>query len=102
IARQGAPTFRSGVELIQLDVSVLDKARHPVNGLSATDFTVRVDGVARPVVAFKAVTLPPPSPPPSAPWIRDVAPDVSTNTHPGGRAIVIMIDDATVTPMLGN
>jgi VWFA-related protein len=102
-ARQGpAPTFRAGVELIQLDVSVLDKGRHPVHGLSAADFTVRVDGIVRPVVAFKAVTLPPPPPPPSAPWIRDVAPDVVTNTHPGGRAIVIMIDDATVTPMAGN
>src|SRR5262245_4703537 len=92
-------TFRSGVDLIQLDVSVLDKQRHPVNGLTASDFTVRVDGVVRPLVAFKAVTLPPPLPPPSAPWIRDVAPDVITNTHPGGRAIVIMVDDASVPPI---
>ena len=97
--QEPAPVFRAGVDLIQLDVSVLDEARRPVPGLSAADFTVRVDGVVRPVVAFKAVTLPPPPPPPSAPWIRDVAPDVATNTRPGGRAIVIMIDDATVSSM---
>ena len=99
VARQEpAPTFRSAVDLIQLDISVLDKARRPVHGLSAADFTVRVDGVVRPVVAFKAVDLPPAPPPPVAPWMRDVAPDVATNSHPGGRAIVIVIDDHTVPP----
>ncbi|MCC7009189.1 MAG: VWA domain-containing protein [Acidobacteria bacterium] len=104
-ARQNLPaqdpssTFRSGVDLIQLDVSVLDRNRHPVTDLTAADFVVRVDGQPRPVVAFKAVTLPPPLPPPSAPWMRDVAPDVATNRHPAGRAIVILIDDNTVAPM---
>ena len=96
--QEPAPTFRSAVDLIQLDVSVLDKARRPVHGLSAADFSVRVDGVVRPVVAFKAVDLPPSPPPPVAPWVRDVAPDVATNSHPGGRAIVIVIDDHTVPP----
>jgi hypothetical protein len=52
VARQEpAPTFRSGVELIQLDVSVLDKDRRPVQGLTAADFTVLVDGQPRPIVA---------------------------------------------------
>jgi VWFA-related protein len=86
------PTFRTGVNVIELDVSVLDKNRRPVQGLTAADFTVLVDGQPRPVVAFHAVDLPAPVPS-SAPWIRDVAPDVATNTHPSGRVVVIMIDD---------
>jgi hypothetical protein len=90
--RTSQPTFRSGVDVIELDVSVLDKDRHPVSGLTAADFTVRVDGQPRPVVAFHAVDLPKPIPP-SAPWIRDVAPDIATNTKPSGRVVVIVIDD---------
>lgn len=89
------PTFREGVELIQLDVSVLDMARRPVADLNAVDFTVFIDGKPRPVVAFKAVTLPPPAPPPTAPWTRDVDPDVATNIHAAGRIVVIAIDDGS-------
>jgi VWFA-related protein len=86
--------FRSGVDLIELDVSVLDRARQPVRGLTADDFTVRVDGESRPIRTFSAVDIPPPLKP-SAPWIRDMAPDVATNTRPGGRVVVIMIDDGS-------
>jgi len=89
------PVFRAGVELIQLDVSVLDKDRHPIRGLTASDFSVMVDGQPRPVVAFKAVELPPPPPPPPAAWMREVAPDVVTNTRPSGRVVVIVIDDGS-------
>jgi VWFA-related protein len=55
---QRPPTFRSGVALVQMDVTVLDDHRHPVTGLSADDFTVFEDGVARPIAAFTAVDLP--------------------------------------------
>ena len=36
-----SPTFRAGVDVVQLDVSVLDKNRRPVRGLTAADFTLR-------------------------------------------------------------
>jgi hypothetical protein len=58
-------TFRTGVDVIQLDVSVLDKDRRPVRGLTASDFTVTEDGQTRPVVAFKAIDLPAPAPAPA-------------------------------------
>src|ERR671913_1679168 len=51
------PTFRAAVDAVQLDVSVLDKDRRPVRGLTAADFTVLENGKPRPIVAFSAVEL---------------------------------------------
>ncbi len=89
--------FQGGVELVQLDVSVLDQNRQPVRGLTAPDFTVLIDGRPQTVVAFKAVELSPRPPAPTALWIRDVAPDVVTNTRSSGRVIAILIDDASLS-----
>lgn len=52
------PTFRLGVDLVQVDVAVLDRDRRPVRGLTAENFAVLEDGKLRPVVAFTEVELP--------------------------------------------
>lgn len=93
-AAQTPPAFRSGVDVVLLDVTVLDRDRRPVRGLTTKDFTVLVDGVARPIVSFQAVDLARPSAPTAA-WIRDVPRDVVTNTERSSRLIVILIDDGT-------
>ena len=54
------PVFRGGTDLVQLDVVVLDKNRHPITGLAATDFIVLEEGRPRPIQAFAPVTLPAP------------------------------------------
>ena len=85
------PTFRTGVDAIQLDVSVLDKDRRPVRGLTAADFTVLEDGKPREVVAFSAVELPVlPDAPPAG--VETVPPDVTRNDLPAGRIVVILLD----------
>ncbi len=84
-------TFRTGVDAVQLDVSVLDAERRPVRGLSAADFTVLEEDKPRRLVAFSAIDLPPmPAEPPSA--ADAVPPDVTRNDLPQGRLVVILID----------
>ena len=87
-AQQQIPRFQSGVDVVQFTVTVLDKDRHPVSGLTAADFDVLVDGQPRPLAAFAAVTLPDD---PST--IPPVAPDVHTNQlRAEGRLVVIVMD----------
>jgi len=88
------PTFRTGVDAVQLDVSVLDKDRRPVRGLTAADFTVLEDGKPRPIVAFTAVELPslPALPSTAAPGADTVPPDVTRNDLPDGRTVIILLD----------
>ena len=90
------PPFKTGVDALQLDVSVLDKDRHPVRGLTAADFTVLDDGKPARIVGFSAIELPAPAPaaaPAAAAPIDTVTPDVTGNELADvGRIVVILID----------
>src|SRR5687767_6137618 len=77
-SQQGPPVVRGGIDLVQVDVSVLDKSRRPVRDLKATDFTLLEDGKPRPVAGFALVELPARAPVPKAAWIREVLSDVAT------------------------
>lgn len=89
---QAPSTFRAGVDLVSLDVSVLNRDREPVKGLTASDFTIHENGVPQPIVAFGAVDLPAWSAEAAA-WMREVGPDVATNRPDARRAVVIVLDD---------
>jgi VWFA-related protein len=96
-AQTPTSTFRAGVEVVDVDVSVLDKNRRPVLDLTAADFTVLEDGKPRPIAAFTPVDLAPRELP-SAKWLGEVAPDVQTNDlQREGRLVVVLID-RTVAP----
>jgi VWFA-related protein len=91
--QSAAPQFRTGVELLQLDVAVLDNTRQPVSGLTAADFTVLDNGVETPIRAFTPIELAR-ARPGGAVWANDVAPDVVTNQvgEAEGRLVVILMD----------
>ena len=94
------PTFRSTVEAVVLDVSVLDKDRNPIRGLKASDFTVIEDGKAQTITTFNAVDFQDPVPEPgAAAWTQEVPSDVSTNGDADNKRIVaIVMDDASPMP----
>ena len=85
-----APVFRSGVEVMEVDVTVVDAKGMPVRDLRAPDFTVTVDGQPRRVISAEFISASyAPSNEPAKP--RD--PYVSNNTdRRPGRLIMIVID----------
>jgi VWFA-related protein len=50
------PVFRSGVDLVTVDVLVVDKEGHPIPDLTAGDFTVTVDGKPRRIASVEHLT----------------------------------------------
>ena len=92
---QTAPSFRSGVEALPIDVTVVNDRGEPIRDLIVSDFTVRIDGRPRKVV--------------SAQWIaaagtgagRAEAPSVpegyvSNESAAGGRLIALVIDQPNI------
>jgi len=92
---QTTPSFRSGVEALPIDVTVVTDRGEPVRDLIVSDFTVRIDGRPRKVV--------------SAQWIaaagtgrgRAEAPSVpegyvSNESGAGGRLIALVIDQPNI------
>jgi VWFA-related protein len=51
VAQEQQPAFRSGVDVIAVDVQVVDKTGLPVTGLRADQFDVSIDGKPRKVVS---------------------------------------------------
>ena len=85
-----APVFRSGVEVMEVDVTVVDAKGMPVRDLRVPDFTVTVDNQPRRVVSAEFISASyTPSPEPAKP--RD--PYVSNNTdRRPGRLIMVVVD----------
>ena len=95
VSAQQTPIFRTRIEVVQLDVSVLDKNRQPVRGLTEKDFTILEDGKPQPIVGFSTFDIDT-APPTATGWMRDVPPDVTTNELKESRLFVIVIDDGLI------
>ncbi len=92
------PTFRSGVDLVTVDATVLDGDGRPVPTLHAEDFHIEVDGTSRRVVSARFLDQTQP---------RDAAALVSGahfSSNAGGddgRIVVVAVDEAHIRRLEG-
>ncbi len=102
-AQQDVPTFREGVQLVEVDVIVTDRLGNPVRDLTKDDFEIIEEGRAQTVRTFSLVDLPVPPPAPTLqPGRLDLEPDTATNAAPEGRTYVLLLDsESTVQPPMG-
>jgi VWFA-related protein len=95
---EGQPIFRSGVDLITIDVVVVDGDGRQVRDLDAQDFTVEVDGKARSVFSAQFVEY---SAATGADGGGRVSPrppgDSSSREAPPGHQVVLAIDVAATS-----
>ena len=92
------PQFKTGINLVEVDVIVTDRAGQPVKGLGRDDFEVFEDGKPVPIASFSPVDVP------EAPADASIpAPDRSgaaygSNEQPeDGRVILVVLDDFHVS-----
>ena len=88
-------TFRTGVDLVQVNVSVLDRDRRPIRNLKGADFTLFVDGKPTAIEAFSAVEIGDVTdrPAPAASFPQTASADVVRNDLPRqGRVLVVLFD----------
>jgi len=95
LAAQGQkpPIFRGGIDLRQIDVTVRDKNRRPVKGLTAADFTLLEDNVPQKIESFSFVDLPDVVTTDQPVWANRVESDLVSNELKSARTFVIVIDD---------
>jgi VWFA-related protein len=91
------PTFKSRVDLVTVDVTVLDSKGNPMTGLGRGDFTLRVDGQPRTIASVDYVTYAPPAAA-TEPTARGVADDVR---HVDGRVLVVAVDQRNIRRVEG-
>jgi VWFA-related protein len=91
------PTFRSGVDLVTVDVGVIDQTGKPVDDLNAPDFVVKIDGQVRRVVSANLVRVDPEA---AKKKLADKEETFFTTnlTPPEGRQIIFAIDQINIRP----
>jgi VWFA-related protein len=88
------PIFKSGINLVEVDVVVTDAKGRPVRGLGQHDFEVLEDGKPVSIVTFAAVDVPQAPADSTIPPADRSGTSVAGNDQPqDGRVMLIVLDD---------
>ena len=93
--QQQPPVFRTGVNVVTLDVTAVDKDGKPVKGLKADDFIVTLEGQTRPVQTVDFIEFGSGASAPAAPTagVRG-----APSPRRERRVVVFLFDDLSVKP----
>ncbi|HTL43543.1 MAG TPA: VWA domain-containing protein, partial [Vicinamibacterales bacterium] len=87
--------FKSAVEVVSVDVTVIDASGKPVHDLGATDFALTVDGQSRTIASAKFIPLNH-----SDSRAAGMAEDYTSNVEGvPGRLIAIVVDRGSIAPV---
>jgi VWFA-related protein len=92
VGAQQPPTFKSSVDLVRLDVTVVDGQGRPIDDLAPDEFEVRINGIVTPVAALRFLefgTLTPAT-------ALGTAMASANGASPGGRIIVLAVDEVSL------
>jgi VWFA-related protein len=93
------PTFRTGIELVMVDVGVSDERGRPVSDLLAPDFVVKIDGAVRKVVSAEHVRIDVEAAKKQAKAEAETETFFTSNlAPPNGRMIIIAVDQSNIRP----
>jgi hypothetical protein len=88
---QQPPVFRAGVDVVQVEASILDADRRPVHGLTRENFQVFENRQQQEIVDVQEILLGTEPTPPV--WADAVKADVATNDLVDRRLLAIVMDD---------
>jgi len=100
------PVFRSGVELVTIDVTVVDSSGNPIRTLRPDQFRVTIDGRPRPVVSADLVEYAPGTPGDGTTGTAAARMTFSSNESlvaaaAPGRLVFLVVDQGSFQPMAG-
>jgi VWFA-related protein len=92
---QDTPVFRSGIDLVRVDIRVMDDDGRPVADLRPDEVQIKEEGAPRPVVLFQHVAAPRTTYAEAAQ--RTIGGQVSTNQgSPRGHVYVLVFDESHI------
>jgi VWFA-related protein len=100
LAAQQVPQFRAGVDVVEVEATILDANRRPVRGLSQAHFTILENDKPQPIILFSEEEYPEADGPLST-AVEDTAPDVSQRRYADRRLIAVVVDDYALPSGLG-
>jgi len=95
--RAQQPTFRTSVNLVEIDALAVDRRGDVIGDLLQDEFEILEDGRPQRIASFQFVNIPLPVAGERAPSRRD-GDDVFANDDQSGRLLVLVLDDLHIAP----